>query len=61
MEFEGELSGGWFRINEMVVNSYTLHAINRNRKAQATHKLIIDNKEIKTTNHSDYEQTQYNY
>ena len=45
----------------MVVNSYTLHAIIRNRKAQAAHKLIIDIKEIETTNHSDYEQTQYNY
>ena len=35
----------------MVVNSDKLQAIILNRKeAQATHKLIIDNKEIKTTN-----------
>ena len=42
---------GWFRKNEIVVNSDKFQAIILNRKeAQATHKLIIDNKEIKTTN-----------
>ena len=42
---------GWFRENEMVVNSDKFQAIILNRKeAQAAHKLIIDNKEIKTTN-----------
>ena len=51
LEAEGELSVGWFRKNEMVVNSDKFQAITLNRKeAQATHKLIIDNKEIKTTN-----------
>ena len=35
----------------MVVNSDKFQDITLNRKAaQATHKLIIDNKEIKTTN-----------
>ena len=38
----------WFR-NEMVVNSDIFQATILNRKeAQATHKLVIDNKEIKT-------------
>ena len=38
----------WFR-NEMVVNSDIFQAKILNRKeAQATHKLVIDNKEIKT-------------
>ena len=42
---------GWFRENEMVVNSDKFQAIILNRKeAQGAHKLIIDNKEIKTTN-----------
>ena len=51
LEAEGELSVGWFRENEMVVNSDKFQAIVLNRKeAQAAHKLIIDNKEIKTTN-----------
>ena len=51
LEAEGELSVGWFRKNETVVNSDKFQAITLNRKeAQATHKLIIDNKEIKTTN-----------
>ena len=51
LETEGELSVGWFRENEMVVNSDKFQAIILNRKeAQAAHKLIIDNKEIKTTN-----------
>ena len=51
MEAEGELSVGWFRKNEMLVNADKFQGINLNRKeAQATHKLIIDNKEIKTTN-----------
>ena len=51
LEAEGELSVGWFRENEMVVNSDKFQAIILNRKeAQAAHKLIIDNKEIKTTN-----------
>ena len=51
LEAEGELSVGWFRENEMVVNSDKFQAIILNRKeAQAAHKLTIDNKEIKTTN-----------
>ena len=51
LEAEGELSVGWFRENEMVVNSEKFQAIILSRKeAQAAHKLIIDNKEIKTTN-----------
>ena len=51
LETEGELSVGWFRENEMVVNSGKFQAIIVNRKEeQAAHKLIIDNKEIKTTN-----------
>ena len=48
---EGKLSVGWFRKNKMVVNSDKFQAIILNRKeAQVTHKLIIDNKEIKTKN-----------
>ena len=51
LEAEGELSVGWFRENEMVVNSDKFQAIILNRKeAQARHKLIIDNEEIKTIN-----------
>ena len=51
LEAEGELSLGWFRKNEMVVNSDKFQATILNRKeALSTHKLIIDNKEIKTTN-----------
>ena len=51
LEADGELSVGWFRENEMVVNSDKFQAIILNRKeAQGAHKLIIDNKEIKTTN-----------
>ena len=51
LEADGELSVGWFRENEMVVNSDKFQAIILNRKeAQAAHNLIIDNKEIKTTN-----------
>ena len=51
LEAEGELSVGWFRRNEMVVDSDKFQAIILNRReAQATHKLIIDNKETKTTN-----------
>ena len=47
LEAEGELSVGWFRENEMVVNSDKFQAIILNRKeAQAAHKLIIDNKEF---------------
>ena len=42
---------GGFRKNEIVVNSDKFQAIILNRKeAQAKHRLIIDNKEIKTTN-----------
>ena len=42
---------GWFRENEMVVNSDKFQAIVLNRKeAQAAHKLIIDNKDTKITN-----------
>ena len=41
---------GWFRKNEIVVNSGKFQAIIINRKeVQAKHKLIID-KEIKTIN-----------
>ena len=51
LEAEGELSVEWFRKNETIVNSDKSQAIILNRKeAQATHELIIDNKEIKTTN-----------
>ena len=51
LKTEGELSVAWFRENEMVVNSDKFQAIILNRKeAQAAHKLINDNKEIKTTN-----------
>ena len=50
METEGGLSLGWFRKNEIVVNSGKFQAIIINRKeVQAKHKLIID-KEIKTIN-----------
>ena len=50
LEAEGELSVGWFRENEMVVNPDKFQALILNRKeAQATHKLIIINMEIKTT------------
>ena len=50
LEAEGKLSVGWFRKNEMVVNSDKFQAIILNRKeAHATHKLIIENEEIKTT------------
>ena len=49
LEAEGELSVGWFRKNEMAAISDKFQAIILNRKeAQATHKLIINNKEIKT-------------
>ena len=51
LETEGELSVGLLRENEMVVNSDKFQAIILNRKeTQAAHKLIIDNKIIKTTN-----------
>ena len=51
LETEGELSVGWLREYEMVVNSDKFQVIILNKKeAQAAHKLIIDNKEIKTTN-----------
>ena len=51
LEAEGELLVGWFRKNEIVVNSDKFQAIILNRKeAQTTHQLIIDNKKIKTTN-----------
>ena len=51
LEAKGEHSVGWFRKNEMVVSSDKLQAIILNKKeAQAAHKLIIDNKKIKTTN-----------
>ena len=44
LEAEGELSVGWSRKNEMVVNSDKFQAIILNRKeVQVTHKLIIDN------------------
>ena len=42
---------GWFRKNEMVVNSEKVQAIIlKTKEAQATHKLTIDNKDIKTGN-----------
>ena len=42
---------GWFKNNELVVNSDKFQAIILNRKeTQAIQKLIIDNKEVKTTN-----------
>ena len=51
LDAEAELSVGWFRKNEIVVNSGKFQATVLNRKeAQATHKLIIDNKDFKTTN-----------
>ena len=51
LEAEGELLVGWFRKNEMVVNSDNFQAITLNRKdTQTIHKLVIDNKEIKITN-----------
>ena len=50
LEAEGELSVGWFKKNEMVVIDKFQAIILNRKEAQATHKLIIDNKEIKTTN-----------
>ena len=51
LETEGEFSVRQFRKNEIIVNSDKFQAIILNRKeAQATYKLIIDNKEIKTPN-----------
>ena len=51
LEAEGELSVGWFKKNEMVVNSDKFQSIILNREeTQTTLKLIIDNKEIKTIN-----------
>ena len=51
LQTEDELSVGWFKKNEMVVNSDEFQAIILNRKkTQAINKLIINNKEIKTTN-----------
>ena len=47
LEAEIELSVGWFRENEMVVNSEAI--ILSSKEAQAAHKLIIVNNEIKTT------------
>ena len=48
LEAEGELLVGWFRKNEMIVNSDKFQAIILNRKeAQAKHKLIIDNRKLK--------------
>ena len=42
---------GWFRKKEVIVNSDKFQAIILNRTdAKATHKLIIDSKEIQTTN-----------
>ena len=50
LKAEGEISVGLFRKNEMVVNLDKFQAIILNREeAQATHTLIIHNKEIKTT------------
>ena len=50
LEAEGELSVGWFKKNEMVVTDKFQAIILNRKEAQATHKLIIDNKEIKTNN-----------
>ena len=51
LEAEVQHLVGWFRKNEMVVNSDKLQAVILNRKkTQAIHKLIIDIKEFKTTN-----------
>ena len=51
LEAEGELSVGWFKKNEMVANLDKFQSIILNREeTQTTHKLIIDNKEIKTIN-----------
>ena len=51
LEAEVQHLVGWFRKNEMVVNSDKLQAIILNsKKTQAIHKLIVDIKEIKTTN-----------
>ena len=41
---------GWFRENKMVVNSEKFQAILNSKEAQGAHKMIIDNKEIKTAN-----------
>ena len=48
LEAEGELSVGWFKKNEMVVIDKFQAIILNRKEAQAAHKLIIDNKEIKT-------------
>ena len=49
LEAKVKLSVGQFRKNEMVVNSDKFQAIILNRKElKTTHKLTIDNKEIKT-------------
>ena len=50
LEAEGELSVGWFKKKEMVVTDKFQAIILNRKEAQATHKLIIDNKEIKTNN-----------
>ena len=50
LEADGELSVGWFRENEMVVNSDKFQAILNRKEAQAAHELIIDNKDTKITN-----------
>ena len=50
LEAEGEHSVGWFKKNEMVVTDKFQAIILNRKEAQATHKLIIDNKEIKTNN-----------
>ena len=51
MEAEEELSVRCFRKSEMVVNSGKFQAIILNMKeVEATHKLIMDNTEIKRTN-----------
>ena len=50
LEAEGELSVGWFKKNEMVVTDKFQAIILNRKEAQATHKLITDNKEIKINN-----------
>ena len=47
LEAEGELSVEWFRENS---DKFQAIILNRKEDPQATHKLIIDNKEIKTIN-----------
>ena len=49
LETEGELSVGWFKKNEMVVNSGKFQTVILGKKLRQ-HKFVIDNKEIKKAN-----------